>query len=110
MINFSQPIKGQRAIYQEYTVEDGLPSNTIYQIAQDSKGYIWVATGTGASRFNGTDFNHETCYTVPNEDIDEMRNADLETMFGQSIYDLRRIEKILMSKNKNNELRRINNG
>jgi len=57
-INFSQPVNGQRAIYQKFTVEDGLPSNTIYQISQDSKGYIWLATGTGASRFNGTDFKN----------------------------------------------------
>ena len=58
LINFSQLIEGQRAIYQKFTVEDGLPSNTIYQISQDSKGYIWMSTGTGASRFNGTSFKN----------------------------------------------------
>ncbi len=49
---------GQRPVYQQFTVDDGLPSNTIYKVEQDSKGYIWCATGTGATRFNGTDFEN----------------------------------------------------
>ena len=36
--------------------KDGLGSNYIRWIGQDNHGYIWVVTGTGLSRFNGTDF------------------------------------------------------
>ena len=39
-----------------YTVEDGLPSNTIYAIEQDSLGYIWLGTNKGLSRFDGSEF------------------------------------------------------
>ena len=39
-----------------YTIADGLPSNTIYAIAQDSLGYIWLGTNKGLSRFDGTEF------------------------------------------------------
>ena len=39
-----------------YTVSDGLPSNTIYAIEQDSLGYIWLGTNKGLSRFDGTEF------------------------------------------------------
>lgn len=36
--------------------KDGLGSNYIRWIGQDNHGYIWVVTGTGLSRFNGTGF------------------------------------------------------
>ena len=39
-----------------YTVENGLPSNTIYAIEQDSLGYIWLGTNKGLSRFDGSEF------------------------------------------------------
>lgn len=31
----------------------GLPSNTIYQVNQDEKGYIWIAHDHGLSRYDG---------------------------------------------------------
>jgi ligand-binding sensor domain-containing protein len=44
--------------FHPYTVEDGLPSSEVYQVRQDSKGYIWFATGNGVSRFNGYEFEN----------------------------------------------------
>lgn len=44
--------------YKHYTVEDGLPSSEVYQVKQDSKGYIWFATANGVSRFNGYEFEN----------------------------------------------------
>jgi ligand-binding sensor domain-containing protein/two-component sensor histidine kinase len=44
--------------FEQYTVEDGLASSVIYQVKQDSKGYIWFATGNGVSRFNGYEFEN----------------------------------------------------
>ena len=38
---------------KNYTEKDGLISTWINAIAQDSKGYLWVGTGEGFSRFNG---------------------------------------------------------
>lgn len=39
-----------------YTIEDGLPSNNIFKVIQDSHGFIWVATDKGVSRFDGERF------------------------------------------------------
>src|ERR1035437_3178164 len=50
----------QNPVYKKYTVDDGLPSNEIYQIMQDTKGYIWLATNKGASRFDGSRFENFT--------------------------------------------------
>lgn len=39
-----------------YTTDEGLTSSLINQIFQDSRGYIWVATEYGLSRFDGNRF------------------------------------------------------
>jgi ligand-binding sensor domain-containing protein len=43
-------------LHFQFTVEDGLPSNRIYDIMQDSKGYLWLGTDNGLVRFNGKEF------------------------------------------------------
>jgi ligand-binding sensor domain-containing protein len=35
------------------TTENGLPSNSINDIFKDSRGYIWIATNAGLSRYDG---------------------------------------------------------
>src|SRR4051794_29558681 len=41
---------------QHFSTKNGLPSNNCYYTLQDSKGYIWVATDAGVSRFDGKIF------------------------------------------------------
>ncbi len=41
---------------RNYTVEDGLLSNSIYGIVQDSLGFIWFGTDNGLCRFDGNEF------------------------------------------------------
>lgn len=43
-----------------YTLDNGLPTNNIHSIEQDSLGYIWIATEAGLSRFNGATFYNYT--------------------------------------------------
>ena len=43
-------------VHDVWTVEDGLPSSTILDIAQDRAGYLWIATDNGLSRFDGERF------------------------------------------------------
>jgi len=40
----------------EFTVNNGLPSNTVYYILQDQIGYIWFATDDGVARYDGQSF------------------------------------------------------
>jgi ligand-binding sensor domain-containing protein len=46
----------QSISYRNLTTKDGLPSNTIYQIKQDEKGFIWIATANGLVRYDGREF------------------------------------------------------
>ena len=56
------PVQAQSFFNRHYTVEDGLPSNTVYYVMQDSDDYIWFSTDLGVSRFNGISF---TNYSIP---------------------------------------------
>jgi len=40
----------------KWSVEDGLPTNNITALYEDSKGYLWVGTTEGLVRYNGASF------------------------------------------------------
>ncbi|NVO19673.1 MAG: histidine kinase [Bacteroidetes bacterium] len=46
----------QNPYIHHFTTSDGLPSNTVYQIFQDSKKFIWFSTDAGVVKFDGTTF------------------------------------------------------
>jgi ligand-binding sensor domain-containing protein len=46
----------QQILFRNYSVLDGLTSNTVWCIGQDSKGYMWFGTKNGISRFDGYQF------------------------------------------------------
>lgn len=50
--------RSQESIHQKFTTNDGLLSNTIYDIRQDNLGYIWLATDLGLTRFDGNRFKN----------------------------------------------------
>jgi ligand-binding sensor domain-containing protein len=51
-------LSGQQPALRHYSVDQGLPSSEVYHILQDSKGYIWLATNMGVSRFDGRNFKN----------------------------------------------------
>lgn len=50
----------QQPTSYNYTTTDGLPSSESYDIIQDKKGFIWIATDRGVSRFDGYSFKNFT--------------------------------------------------
>ncbi|MEE0996664.1 MAG: two-component regulator propeller domain-containing protein [Paludibacteraceae bacterium] len=48
----------QFAKFDHFSVQDGLASNRVYGIAQDERGFVWVATDFGLSRFDGRAFRN----------------------------------------------------
>ena len=50
----------QTTYLPHYTSKNGLASNNCYYILQDQKGFIWIATDNGLSRFDGTNFQNFT--------------------------------------------------
>jgi len=51
---------GQEYSWKHYSVGDGLPQTQIYRLYQDSKGYIWIGTKGGLSKFDGIEFKNLT--------------------------------------------------
>lgn len=52
----SLTVFSQSAYLQHFDTKSGLPSNNCFYTMQDSKGYIWIATDAGVSRFDGKVF------------------------------------------------------
>ncbi|KAK6020374.1 Two component regulator propeller [Ostertagia ostertagi] len=50
----------QTAPMIHYTMEDGLPSNNVYNVYRDTKGYLWFGTDKGVARYNGISFQTYT--------------------------------------------------
>ncbi|QEC79572.1 sensor histidine kinase [Mucilaginibacter ginsenosidivorax] len=45
---------------KNYSANDGLPGSQVNYLMQDSKGFIWIATDKGVSRFDGQHFKNFT--------------------------------------------------
>ena len=50
----------QQYSYKHYDIKDGLVGNNVYHSVQDKDGFLWFATETGISRFDGTNFKNFT--------------------------------------------------
>ena len=48
--------------FVNYSAADGLPSNTVYAIAQDPDGVLWVGTRNGLASFDGSSFKSHKEY------------------------------------------------
>ncbi len=64
--------------YKHYTIMDGLPQNQIMRIYQDGKGFIWIGTKIGISRFDGKQFK--------NYQNNEMADVQLFFEYNQRLF------------------------
>ncbi len=57
---FPFPLSSQSAhpVFRHYTTDQGLPSPETYDLLQDRRGYLWVSTDNGVSRFDGYEFRN----------------------------------------------------
>ncbi len=67
---FNAESESQIFPFETYTVKEGLLSNSINCMMQDSRGYIWLGTGEGISVFDGTYFtNYNTTQGIPSNNV-----------------------------------------
>lgn len=56
--------------YRHFTVASGLPSSTVYSIAEDSSGFIWFGTDNGLVRFDGFHYKQfSTADGLPDNEV-----------------------------------------
>lgn len=48
-------IKGN---FKSFTVDDGLSQNTVWDVLQDHRGFLWIGTADGVDRYDGYRFHH----------------------------------------------------
>jgi hypothetical protein len=53
---FTNNLFAQNFPFREYSVVDGLPQSQAAKLVQDGRGFIWIVTRNGISRFDGIDF------------------------------------------------------
>ncbi len=83
----SEPVWAQtatRLIVDHWSVEDGLPQNTVTSVAQDDRGYLWVATRKGLSRFDGAQFSPVT--RVDGVDVGSLRLTAVLPDSGEAVW------------------------
>lgn len=70
LVFFGTVCKAQQYNFISYSIKDGLAQSQVRSLLQDSKGYIWVGTLGGLSRFDGIEFtNYSTDNGLPGNQI-----------------------------------------
>ncbi len=54
---------------QTWTIENGLPQNTVQALAQTPDGFLWLGTEAGLVRFDGVAFETHPIASLPGSDI-----------------------------------------
>lgn len=66
------PVWGHSLPFVHYRTEDGLASATVTAIYQDPRGFLWLGTINGISRFDGVEF--ENYYLDEGDQEDDIRD------------------------------------
>ena len=74
LLSLDPEIKLEEYFLRTWTVQSGLPINTITTLIQTEDGYIWVGTRAGLSRFDGVRF---TTFTRQNSPLSNDRITSL---------------------------------
>lgn len=92
---------GQDYAIRHFTVADGMPSGTVINLYQDSRGFLWLSTLAGLSRFDGKHFvNHSLEEGLPYSFTDDLcedqqgqlfisHNSGISRFNGTSFTDLK---------------------
>ena len=76
LVTWAASASAERLPLKNYTTADGLPHNEINRIVRDSRGFLWVCTPDGLTRYDGYGF---TTYTteqgLPNRGIEDLLEA-----------------------------------
>ncbi len=69
----SWPASAQRPALRTFGVADGLPTDAVSTLLIDSRGFLWVGTRMGVSRFDGARFvNYNTSHGLPGPIVNDI--------------------------------------
>ncbi|HVT61827.1 MAG TPA: two-component regulator propeller domain-containing protein [Thermoanaerobaculia bacterium] len=66
----------ERLPIRVYTIGDGLAGDEVNQVLQDSSGFLWIATDSGLSRFDGSHFaSYDPRHGLPSPNVTALLEA-----------------------------------
>ena len=91
-------VVAQQSIFKTYTVSDGLVNNSVRRIFQDSKGFLWIATWEGLSKYDGNRFTNFTqsnglSHNLVN-DVVELPSGDMYVAMNNGTVDVIKDDRI----------------
>ncbi len=83
--------QGQDVAWFNITQQEGLPSNTVYDMLQSRDGFLWLATENGLARYNGYRFRTYENPAVRSQSFSGLIEDDhgriwLHNFFGEILY------------------------
>jgi len=69
--------------FKNFNTDEGLANRFVYTINQDSRGFIWLGTGSGLSLFDGFDFHN---ISLPDSSVKGFPVSSLDASDGSVIY------------------------
>ncbi|BAX78948.1 hybrid sensor histidine kinase/response regulator [Labilibaculum antarcticum] len=88
LISYSYDNNKSEHHFSKITKKDGLPNNTIKSILEDDKGYLWLATNKGLSRYNpanGDIVNYDSADGLQHDEFSEIcayKRSNGQLIFG----------------------------
>lgn len=85
----SSQTSNNQILFKNISRNEGLPRANVFSVAQDSRGYIWIAAPNGLNRFDGLEFkvykfgtNSETDQMLNDQKIYSDKSGDIFTLVG----------------------------
>ncbi|MCD4819405.1 MAG: hypothetical protein K8S23_12005 [Candidatus Cloacimonetes bacterium] len=68
----------EKNIITHFTIKDGLGTNSITKLFQDSQGYLWVGTNQGLYRYDGNEFKFIEAEKYRTKNLEEKKYSNNE--------------------------------
>src|SRR6478736_8792596 len=83
---FCSCIYGQYPYVRKISYPDRLPTQVVYDMLTDSKGYIWLGTDKGLFRFNGRTFTPIPFDQTSSKSVSYLREDDKGNIWCMNFY------------------------
>src|SRR5262245_34576495 len=75
-------LPAQQLIFKNYSMQDGLVANSVRCIYQDAKGFIWIGTWQGLSKYDGNKFtNFSTANGLSFDFVNDIKEINTGSLY-----------------------------
>ena len=78
--------KNGKGVFHSYTVQDGLPTDVLYSLAEDKEGNIWIGSENGLSRLSGETMHFDNFLRELDEGVIFEENTACSASDGKMLF------------------------